>query len=128
MPFTRAASVVEFNIDVQTCVSGGCAGSPISGRTMLECRVELQELAGVALRTFIPQEIGRNADDYGRMIWGSKSHSPPQPEISHTPEQHVHHTSAFRPLPFLLDRVPLSYPPSFSPPLRLQRAPTTLRM
>jgi len=41
---------------------------------MLECRVELQKLAGVALRTFLAQEIDRNADDYGRMIWGSKSH------------------------------------------------------
>jgi len=81
MPFTRAASVVEFNIHVQRCVSGGCAGSPFSGRTMLECRVELQKLAGVALRTFLAQEIGRNADDYGRMIWGSKSHQVPNPKF-----------------------------------------------
>ena len=82
---------------------------------MLEWRVELQKLAGVALRTFIPQETGRNTDDYGRMIWGLEIPLPSPPEISHTPEQHVHHTSAFRPLPFPLDRVPLSYPPSFSP-------------
>ena len=38
------------------------------------------------------------------------------PEISYTPEQHVHHTSALRPLPFPLDCVPLSHPPSFLPP------------
>ena len=39
----------------------------------------------------------------------------PRPEILYTPEQHVHHTSALRPLPFPLDCLPLSHPPSFPP-------------
>ena len=46
---------------------------------MLEYRVELQKSAGVALRTILRQDIGRNADVYGRMIQSSRSL---QPEIS----------------------------------------------
>jgi hypothetical protein len=43
---------------------------------MLECRVELQKLAGVALRTFLPHDIGRNANRYGRMMRSPRSSHP----------------------------------------------------
>ena len=60
MPFMWAHEALNWQARRSVC-TGGCAGSPILGRTMSEWRVDLQNRAGVALRTFLPQDLGRNA-------------------------------------------------------------------